>query len=65
MDWGNIICAIIAAGGSLVGVIISNNRSNAKIKDNLSTWIPYEIIKSLIFINGFWISSTAALIADK
>ena len=37
MDWSTIICACIAAGGSLIGVIISNNRSNAKIQGKIET----------------------------
>lgn len=37
MDWSTIICACIAAGGSLIGVVISNNRSNAKIQGKIET----------------------------
>lgn len=37
MDWSTILCACIAAGGSLIGVIISNNRSNAKIQGKMET----------------------------
>lgn len=37
MDWSTILCACIAAGGSLIGVIISNNRSNAKIQGKIET----------------------------
>ena len=37
MDWSTIIIACIASGWSLIGVIISNNRSNAKIQGKIET----------------------------
>lgn len=37
MDWSTIICCFITAGFSLIGVIIANNRSNAKIQGEIKT----------------------------
>lgn len=37
MDWSTIICCFITAAFSLIGVIIANNRSNAKIQGEIKT----------------------------
>lgn len=37
MDWVAVICALITGLCSLIGVVISNNRSNAKIQSKIET----------------------------
>lgn len=37
MDWDVVICALITGSFSLIGVIVSNNRSNAKIQSKIET----------------------------
>ena len=35
MDWGPVIVSIIAAAGSILGVVISNNKSNREMADRI------------------------------
>lgn len=37
MNWDAVICALITGLCSLIGVVVSNNRSNAKIQSKIET----------------------------
>lgn len=37
MDWGSVACALVTGVLSLIGVIVTNNRSNAKIQSKIET----------------------------